>query len=733
MSVSVSTELLPVEELRVRLITKKGPRPRRTHELRRALTVMGSGEGCDVVLQSGRIDAAHAAIVKLGGSVYMCDLGSPDGTKLNGRRQRWARVTTGDQIAIGPYKFKAQVESSGRDCLEEEPVFRLHAVEEEAGDDAPGSVFASRHSALIVGSDPACDLVAIGDDIAPRHCLVIWTEAGPVIRSLCQSEPVRLNGRPIEENALLDGDMIGVGDRRFRFETEIKPADTEAGGTPNDDSSFLAHIGAVDPSSIIAGRLDTNGGVGLQRLWPGRSESMSRKESTTKWPISSKKSFLRTETKETAMANTTSAEKTDVPAKRGIQVDAPKIQTEDLEDRTAEIQMRVAAAQRALDERARKYREGLDLEHERLNARQTELERQARALREATLRGHQETPKDAAGSSDETSGPGDDLASTLNETGSDGLMADDAPASKLDRRVIELVALARAEQEELKQGEVTIESLRLETQRLRSSVTRRLEKIQARKNSIDERFKSLTGGLEILRNQREPLVARLRKLDAEEASIQSRLEEGGRIRAELARDAEALNRAQDRLKTRQQELLTSLENERLRVKQRQAEMQRKAAELEQVLHGRLGDIEDEMNARKAELEASICDLSAFGVAAGEVRAESDKADDLPPRVDVDDQVEALGRVEQQAANGASRLDALRKKISALGATDTEQLQTPQLDNDDADGGDMADRASFIAGNGRGLPVTRVKPRADNRIDRHGHEAGSNASSQKAVK
>ena len=181
------------------------------------------------------------------------------------------------------------------------------------------------------------------------------------------------------------------------------------------------------------------------------------------------------------MANMTSVEKTDVPAGPGLRLDQPELQTEDLSAKTTEIQLRVAAAQRALDERARKYREGLDLEHERLNARQSELERQAQALREATLRGHEEMGEPAPGLPDELAGPPD----APTESPRDDLMADDAPAVKLDRRVAELVALAKTEQEEVKKGDVTIESLRLETQRLRSSVNRRLEKIQARKASLE--------------------------------------------------------------------------------------------------------------------------------------------------------------------------------------------------------------------------------------------------------
>lgn len=728
---SAPTDLLPRLELRVRLITKKGPRPRRTHALEGALTVMGSDAGCDVVLKADGIDAAHIAIVKLGGCAYVYDLGSPHGTKLNGRRQRWGRLTTGDQIVIGPYKFNVQVESSGQEFLEEEPAFRLRAPEDCSGDGASESIFKSRHSALIVGSDPACDLVANGDDVAPRHCLVIWTEDGPIIRSLCRSKALRLNGQPIEENYLLDGDVIGVGGHTFRFETEIDPAEPETLNVMDDDALFLAHIGAVDPSSIIAGRLDMSGG-GLHRLWVDRPDAKRRDEFGGKWPSINKKSFLRTEVKETSMPNTTSVDKFDLPAGLELRGDSLEIETEDVNARAAEIQMRVAAAQRALDERARKYREGLDLEHERLNARQSELERQAQALREATLRGDEKSGEPVSGSSDEFAESGDATVCPSASIGINDLMVDDAPASKLNQRVAELVALAKTEQEEVKQGEITIESLRIETQRLRASVARRLEKIQARKNSLDERFKSLTSGLEILRNQREPLIARLRKLDAEEASIRSRLEEGGRIRGELAQDAEALYRAQERLKSRQQELLTILEHERLRVKQRQADMQRKATELEQVLHGRLGDIEDEMNARKAELEASIYDFSSFGVAAGEASRESREPDDSPP-LDVSDQVEALGRVEQRVTKGAGRLDALRKKISALGSTQTARSEVPQMGGVDQDGRDAGDRTSVVAGNGRTIASTRAEQKADQWMNDIGDGSRPLDRSEKAVK
>ena len=81
-----------------------------------------------------------------------------------------------------------------------------------------------------------------------------------------------------------------------------------------------------------------------------------------------------------------------------------------------------------------------------------------------------------------------------------------------------------------------------------------------------------------------------------------------------------------------------------------------------------------------------------------------------------DQVKALGRVEQQAVEGVSRLNALRKKISALGTTKKDSVE--------ADGCDADDRSTGITGNGRAKPpTTRAGRKSDIRIDDIGDELG----------
>ena len=673
MTVSAPADLLPLQELRVRLVAENGKKPRPAHEFMRAVTVIGSGQGCDLILPVGRVNLAHAAIVKLGGGAYLCDLASPGGTWLNGRRVRWARFASGDEIRIGPFSFMVEVESAGQSPTEEQPLFRLRRQQRSASDGSPALLAESRHPVLIVGSDPACHMVLSGDGIALRHCLVVWTQEGPIVRDLSDLGTTLLNGRPIESGHLLDGDTIGVGMHKLQFETNVSFSKANGTDEEQDDPAIMELIGSGDPASIIAGRIDMNS-PGPDRLWQGRDQHPGgRIKSRSKgWSSRAIRRFDVTpvtepSTKESAMANPTNKKQAQESGKEQLPEDGPAMEPQESPAQSKEMQARVAAAQRALDERARKYRESLDEERRRLEERRSELQRQAEALRDASVRGGQIPDGLIYGPTKQPISEAD-----ISEgAGGGGVPVRGSAPSKLDQRVAELVELAQSEQSEIQQGEATIETLRLETERLRTSVARRQEKLQARKTALDERFKSLAGAVEVLRNQREPLVARLRKLDAEEASLQSRLEEGERIRVELVREAEALNQAQERLKARQQQLFGNLENERVRLQQRQAAMQRKAAELEQVLHSRLSDIEEELTARKADMESSVCDFSGLLNAGSDAEVPTIKAvEQQSLRMDVANQLAALGRIERQVAHGADRLDALQQRISGLGKADS---------------------------------------------------------------
>jgi S1-C subfamily serine protease len=71
--------------------------------------LIGRDEGCDLVLDDPLVSREHAALTVSGDDVELTDLGSSNGTRLNGRMVHGSTpVTTGDVIEIGDSEITAQ-------------------------------------------------------------------------------------------------------------------------------------------------------------------------------------------------------------------------------------------------------------------------------------------------------------------------------------------------------------------------------------------------------------------------------------------------------------------------------------------------------------------------------------------------------------------------------------------------------------------------------------------------
>jgi hypothetical protein len=63
--------------------------------------LIGRGPQCDMVISSPRVSREHAVITKENGSYVLKDLGSSNGTWLNGERLTRRELTNGDVIVLG--------------------------------------------------------------------------------------------------------------------------------------------------------------------------------------------------------------------------------------------------------------------------------------------------------------------------------------------------------------------------------------------------------------------------------------------------------------------------------------------------------------------------------------------------------------------------------------------------------------------------------------------------------
>jgi len=74
--------------------------------------VIGRGRAADAVLAEPTISRAHAAIgFESDKGFFVQDLGSTNGTLVNGQREKWQRLADGDEIQMGKLQLRFSLAS----------------------------------------------------------------------------------------------------------------------------------------------------------------------------------------------------------------------------------------------------------------------------------------------------------------------------------------------------------------------------------------------------------------------------------------------------------------------------------------------------------------------------------------------------------------------------------------------------------------------------------------------
>ena len=75
-------------------------------DLVKDLTLVGRDDGCDVRLDHKSVSKLHCVLVVSDGVLLVRDVGSTNGTRVNGQRVRRATVLPGDQLSIAAFKYQ---------------------------------------------------------------------------------------------------------------------------------------------------------------------------------------------------------------------------------------------------------------------------------------------------------------------------------------------------------------------------------------------------------------------------------------------------------------------------------------------------------------------------------------------------------------------------------------------------------------------------------------------------
>jgi pSer/pThr/pTyr-binding forkhead associated (FHA) protein len=74
--------------------------------LEKEMTLIGRNEECEIRLDHKSVSKQHCLLVKTDGLILVRDLGSTNGTRVNGQRIRRAALLPNDQFSVANYKYR---------------------------------------------------------------------------------------------------------------------------------------------------------------------------------------------------------------------------------------------------------------------------------------------------------------------------------------------------------------------------------------------------------------------------------------------------------------------------------------------------------------------------------------------------------------------------------------------------------------------------------------------------
>jgi pSer/pThr/pTyr-binding forkhead associated (FHA) protein len=115
--------------MRVDLVMFRQDGEKRSFNLTKDTTVIGRREDCDMRIPLSEVSRKHCRLIKDNGALRVEDLGSSNGTYVNGQRVQETSVEPGDSVQIGSVVFVVQIDGHPHED-EMQPVI---AVGEDAG------------------------------------------------------------------------------------------------------------------------------------------------------------------------------------------------------------------------------------------------------------------------------------------------------------------------------------------------------------------------------------------------------------------------------------------------------------------------------------------------------------------------------------------------------------------------------------------------------------------------
>jgi adenylate cyclase len=206
--------------------------------------LVGRQKSCDIPLALGTVSGRHCELEFVGGFWFVRDLGSSNGTRVNGALCTNQRLMPNDVLSFASYRYtilytqpKAGTPMRGTPITGgwgEMPAESLHRKREEPsvrpasppsatamslGRLVPcggGDVIPLLKTRLIVGRNPVCDIVLPSATVSAKHCQLDYADGQWSVSDLGSHNGIRVDGDRCETRTLRPGCVLAVGGLRFQ-------------------------------------------------------------------------------------------------------------------------------------------------------------------------------------------------------------------------------------------------------------------------------------------------------------------------------------------------------------------------------------------------------------------------------------------------------------------------------------------------------------------------------------
>lgn len=280
----------------IQIVVSVPPGQTRTYRVNKQELTIGRFPGSDIVLYDSQASRQHARLRALPTGFEIEDMGSTNGTSLNGQPITHALVQIGDTITIGDSTLKLQAaaepelpSAAPQTVSELTRAVGAQQVEIELHDQTQPRLVIHTQAATwevpltgdsaTVGRDAACQIVIPDMSVSRQHVRIAREAQGFILIDLNSRNGTTVRGQRISRHPLRYGDMIQIGNASLVYQG---PVDQTA-ATRMIDQPLRSPHGGRRPVVFIPGFMGSELWRGSEQIWPNVSAMFTHPE-WYRWP-----------------------------------------------------------------------------------------------------------------------------------------------------------------------------------------------------------------------------------------------------------------------------------------------------------------------------------------------------------------------------------------------------------------------------------------------------------------